>query len=70
MEIQSSLLDVFMPEDLCARCAEEEAVAGISLLATPSPSSSFSTVKLSFCSLACRDSFVRGWSAAKGLAND
>lgn len=70
MEIQENLLDVFMPNDLCARCDEEEAEAGISLIADPSPSSSFVSTKLSFCSLACRDSFVRGWSAAKGLAND
>ncbi len=62
-----TLTDVFMPEDLCARCAEEDPVADIFLVAVPSPSSTFKQTKLFFCSEKCRGMFARGWKAAREL---
>ena len=65
--IEKTLTDVFMPEDLCARCAEEEPVQEISLFLTPSPSSTYKPTMIFFCTEKCRDEFVRGWTAAREL---
>lgn len=62
-ELTDSILDVFMPEDLCARCGEEEPSTKYCLLATPSPSSKYTTTKLFFCSESCKLRFVVGWKA-------
>ncbi len=63
----TNLIDVFMPEDLCARCAEKEPKLSISLLITPSPSSTFTPTRLSFCSKYCLEQFVVGWKGARGM---
>lgn len=62
-----TLIDVFMPNDLCARCDENEPRREFSLIAEPSPPSTFEPTRLSFCSAECRRLFVRGWGAAKEL---
>ena len=62
-----TLIDVFMPSDLCARCDEREPRRELSLHLTPSPSSTYKSTRLSFCSAECRRLFVRGWDAAKEL---
>ncbi len=58
-----SLLDVFMPNDLCARCDEEEATTSLSL----SVRRDLESARLSFCSERCQERFVRGMDAVKEL---
>lgn len=53
------LLDVFMPEDLCARCNENEADNKFYWIATNEQES----VRLAFCSSECHAAFWRGWDA-------
>jgi hypothetical protein len=70
-----TLTDVFMPEDLCARCAEQEPLAAIFLVLkprsdsslNPSPSSTLKPCKVFFCTQKCRNLFVRGWRATRSL---
>ena len=63
--LEKTLTDVYMPEDLCARCAEEEPSTKYCLLLTPSPSSTFKPTKVFFCSEDCLDRFVVGWESLK-----
>ena len=58
-----SLIDVFMPNDLCARCDELEPADEITLMVgTPDQ-----TARLAFCTETCKESFVRGAEAVKEL---
>ncbi len=59
----STLLDVFMPNDLCARCDEVEPVDDLKVRI----STDEETANLHFCSYACQDAFVRGAAAVKEL---
>ena len=59
----SSLLDVFKPNDLCARCDEAEPVRELSVRIVVSGEHA----KLHFCSYRCQDLFVRGAHAVKEL---
>ena len=61
-----NLLDVFMPEDLCARCAEQEAAPEITVIVTTNDSPS-SITRLAFCSELCKSGFVRGADAIRGV---
>lgn len=71
MEIlEKSLIDVYMPNDLCARCDEAEPLLACSLTLTPSPSSTYKPCRISFCGSECRDSFVGGFKAARELPFD
>ena len=64
----TSLIDVFMPNDLCARCDEEEPVKEHSLVMDSFYLSDVKqTVKLSFCTARCKEAFVRGAEAVKEL---
>ncbi len=54
-----SLLDVFMPEDLCARCAEEEPTREFFVTVTRESE----TVRLAFCGPDCKRAFVVGYNS-------
>jgi hypothetical protein len=59
----SSLIDVFMPNDLCARCDEQEPVNEFKVFFTTSEDSA----NLHFCTESCKGAFVRGAAAVKEL---
>ena len=59
----TSLIDVFMPNDLCARCDEEEAVTEFRVTVERDSE----TAKLAFCTERCQEAFVRGAQAVKEL---
>ena len=67
MDEPTNLIDVFMPEDLCARCADAEPLTKFSLILTPSPSSTWRPARVSFCSSECRKVFVDAWQALGGV---
>lgn len=58
-------LDALMPNDLCARCDEEEAVFSHVFKTSFGPEES--QIKLGFCSVRCEAAFVQGITAAKEL---
>ncbi len=59
----SNLLDVFMPEDLCARCGERDPLQKYFL----GVENSGASVRLHFCSEICLSKFVVGMEAAQGM---
>lgn len=61
-----SLLDVFMPNDLCARCDDAEPLLKYSLLAT----SHLGTARLSFCSRECLEAFRGGFFAVEAVGEE
>jgi hypothetical protein len=58
-----SLIDTFMPNDLCARCDEGEPVDDLKVRISVAAE----TANLHFCSYACKERFVRGAAAVKEL---
>jgi hypothetical protein len=63
-----SLIDTFMPNDLCARCDEGEPVDDLYVtIDVVFDSMEKATAKLHFCSYACKEAFVRGAHAVKEL---
>ena len=56
------LIDTFMPDDLCARCAEREPV-----MFSKFKYQNQELIKLGFCSEVCEMRFVRGMVAAREL---
>lgn len=58
-----SLLDTFMPNDLCARCDEVEPVDELKVRIEVNGD----LANLHFCSYRCKESFVRGAHAVKEL---
>ena len=58
-----SLIDTFMPNDLCARCDEQEPVHDFRLLFKTETEQAI----LHFCTAACLNDFVRGAEAVKEL---
>ncbi len=58
--LPTSLLDVFMPDDLCARCAVEEASSRCTILATRVVDGREETARLAFCGPDCKTAFVVG----------
>lgn len=61
----SSLLDVFMPNDLCARCDEVEPIDDLKVRITVEDQ----TANLHFCSYRCKESFVRGAHAVQEVGD-
>lgn len=71
-EEPKTLIDVFMPNDLCAKCDEAEPLREYSVLLEPSPSSTrgFTPTRISFCSEFCKSEFVRTFDAVRSLDPD
>jgi hypothetical protein len=59
-----SLIDTFMPNDLCARCDEKEPSKDV---LTARIKVGNQEAKLFFCSHECQSAFVRGAEAIKEL---
>ncbi len=57
----SSLIEVFMPDDLCARCDDQEPKWGIFVIAVRGDE----TAKLCFCTEACKSAFIAGYWAIR-----
>ncbi len=55
---QVSLIDTFMPDDLCARCNENEADTKIKVSVKRGTGDSYETARLAFCSPECKTAFV------------
>lgn len=63
MTEELSLIDIFMPNDLCARCDEREPSRDCTIMfSTPDE-----TARLAFCDHECRSAFVRGAEAVQEL---
>jgi hypothetical protein len=56
-----SLLDTFMPNDLCARCDLEEAHKDFFVTAVRDFEGGEESARLAFCGQECKDAFVQGW---------
>jgi hypothetical protein len=58
-----NLIDVFMPNDLCARCDEYDPLKDVRVLIQVGEEKTL----LAFCSVECKEAFVRGSEAIKEL---
>jgi hypothetical protein len=62
-----NLIDVFMLNDLCARCDEQEPSDDLKVRITVVTKDGPETANLHFCTERCKEAFVRGADAVKEL---